>query len=63
VREPSPDNRLETDSMVEMGHPGLVRGTRELVQNPYIIVYKIFEARREVHVLSVVHGAQKTQLE
>jgi plasmid stabilization system protein ParE len=42
-----------------MGHPGLVPGTRELVENPYIIVYKIVEARREVHVLSVVHGARE----
>ena len=44
-----------------MGHPGFVPGTRELIENPYIIVYKIFEARRDVHVLSVVHGAQKRE--
>jgi toxin ParE1/3/4 len=41
-----------------MGRPGLVEGTRELVEWPYIIVYKIEEDRDEVVVISVVHGAR-----
>jgi plasmid stabilization system protein ParE len=41
-----------------MGRPGLDPGTRELVESPYIIVYEVHEARGEVHVLYIVHGAQ-----
>ena len=44
--------------MTHMGRPGLVEGTRELVEAPYIIVYKVFEDRGEIVVLSVVHGAR-----
>jgi addiction module RelE/StbE family toxin len=51
-------NRLELDALAHMGRPGFVEGTRELVEPPYIIVYKVFDERREVHVLSIVHGAQ-----
>ena len=40
-----------------MGRPGLVEGTRELIEGPYIIVYKVFDDR-EVVILSVVHGAR-----
>jgi len=52
-------NRLTTPELVHMGRPGLVEGTRELVEHPYIIVYKVFEDIREIVVLSVVHGAQR----
>jgi toxin ParE1/3/4 len=41
-----------------MGRPGLVEGTRELIEYPYIIVYKVDERRREIIVISVVHGAR-----
>ena len=41
-----------------MGRPGLVEGTRELLEWPYIIVYKVFEDREEVVIVSIVHGAQ-----
>jgi toxin ParE1/3/4 len=50
--------RLETLELTQMGRPGLVRGTRELLEYPYIIVYKVFEERDEVVILSVVHGSQ-----
>src|SRR5260370_18180813 len=51
-------NRLELNPLAHMGRPGFVEGTRELVEYPYVIVYKVFEERREILVLSIVHGAQ-----
>lgn len=50
---------LETDELAHMGRPGLVEGTRELVEYPYIIVYRVEEDRAEIVVLSIVHGARK----
>ncbi len=41
-----------------MGRPGLVERTRELVEPPYIVVYRIDEQRDEVVVLAIFHGAQ-----
>lgn len=51
-------NLLELDALAHMGRPGFVKGTRELVEYPYIIVYKVLDERREIVVLSIVHGAQ-----
>jgi len=51
-------NRLEIDALIEMGRPGLVAGTRELIYPPYIIVYQLSDHRQELHILSVMHGAQ-----
>ena len=42
-----------------MGRPGLVEGTRELLEGPYIIVYRVDEELGDVIVGSVVHGARK----
>ncbi len=50
---------LETDELAHMGRPGLVEGTRELVEYPYIVVYQVDEDRGQVVVLSIVHGAQE----
>jgi hypothetical protein len=36
----------------------MIAGTRELIEYPYIIVYSVDEERREVTVLSIVHGAK-----
>ena len=44
-----------------MGRPGLVKGRRELVEYPYIIVYRVDQARNEIVVVSVVHGAQRDE--
>jgi toxin ParE1/3/4 len=44
-----------------MGRPGLDPGTRELVEPPYIIVYEVHEARGEIEVLYIVHGAQNRE--
>jgi toxin ParE1/3/4 len=41
-----------------MGRPGLVPGTRELLEWPYIVVYRINEVREEVVIVSIVHGAR-----
>jgi toxin ParE1/3/4 len=50
--------RLESPELTHMGRPGLVEGTRELLEWPYIIVYKVHEDREEVVIVSIVHGAQ-----
>ena len=50
--------RLEIPQLTYMGRPGLVEGTRELLEWPYIIVYKVFEDKGEIDVISIVHGAQ-----
>jgi plasmid stabilization system protein ParE len=49
---------LSMSGLEHMGRPGLDPGTRELVEPPYVIVYEVHEAREEVEVLYVVHGAQ-----
>jgi len=49
---------LELDSLAHMGRPGTVPGTRELIEYPYIIVYRVDDERREVTVLAIFHGAQ-----
>ena len=50
--------RLGTPELANMGRPGLVKGTRELLEYPYIIVYKVYEERDEIVVISIVHGAR-----
>ncbi|MGO9700285.1 MAG: type II toxin-antitoxin system RelE/ParE family toxin [Xanthobacteraceae bacterium] len=55
--------RLETPELTHMGRPGLVEGTRELLEYPYIIVYQVHDDRGEVVVLSIVHGAQDRERE
>src|SRR6202049_1308861 len=51
--------RLETPELTNMGRPGLVEGTRELLEWPYIIVYRVDGARQEIVVVAVAHGAQE----
>ena len=50
--------RLAIAGLSHMGRPGLVEGTRELVEAPYIIVYLIDEPADEIAVLAIVHGAR-----
>ena len=50
--------RLENRGLTYMGRPGLVEGTRELLEWPYIIVYKVDDVRHEIVVVAVAHGAQ-----
>jgi toxin ParE1/3/4 len=49
---------LEIDALAHMGRPGLVAGTRELIEYPYIIVYTVDDRRGEIVVLAILHGAQ-----
>jgi len=49
---------LEVDALAHMGRPGLVAGTRELIEYPYIIVYTVEDRKNEIVVLAVMHGAQ-----
>jgi toxin ParE1/3/4 len=53
--------RLAIPGLMNMGRPGLVEGTRELLEWPYIIVYKITEERDEIVIVSVMHGARDRQ--
>ena len=55
--------RLADPTLMHMGRPGLVDGTRELLEWPYIIVYEVDEDRAEIVVVSVVHGAQEREKE
>jgi plasmid stabilization system protein ParE len=38
---------LATAGLEHMGRPGLDEGTRELIEYPYLIVYEVFESRRD----------------
>ena len=50
--------RLENRELTHMGRPGLIEGTRELLEWPYIIVYRIDDVRQEIVIVSISHGAQ-----
>ena len=49
---------LATPGLSHLGRPGLVEGTRELVEPPYIVVYKVDEDHQQIRVVSIVHGAR-----
>jgi plasmid stabilization system protein ParE len=51
-------NGLEIDALAHMGRPGFVNGTLELVEYPYLIIYRVDDERRDVVVLSIMHGAR-----
>jgi plasmid stabilization system protein ParE len=50
--------RLANPELTYMGRPGLIEGTREILEWPYIIVYKVNEDLDEIVIVSIVHGAQ-----
>jgi toxin ParE1/3/4 len=54
-------NRLARSGLAHIGRPGLIKGTRELIEGPYIIVYTVDEAADQVTIVAVVHGAQDRQ--
>jgi toxin ParE1/3/4 len=49
---------LELDALAKMGRPGRAKGTRELIESPYIIVYKVDDRQRLVSVIAIIHGAR-----
>jgi plasmid stabilization system protein ParE len=51
-------NRLAHPALSRIGRPGLIDGTRELVEPPYIVIYEVNEPAGEVVVLAVMHGAR-----
>jgi toxin ParE1/3/4 len=54
-------DRLAIPGLSHIGRPGLVDGTRELVEAPYIIVYMVDEPADEITVLAIVHGARNRE--
>ena len=50
--------RLSVPGFAEMGRAGHVESTRELVEPPYVVVYKIFEKRSEIVIIAVFHVRQ-----
>lgn len=50
--------QLAASGLAEIGRPGLVGGTRELLEWPYIIVYRVDNRLQEAVILSIVHGAR-----
>ena len=51
-------NSVLMPELVNIGWPGRREGTRELIEWPYIIVYKADDNREVVTILTVVHGAR-----
>lgn len=51
-------NRLGHPGLSHIGRPGLTKGTRELVETPYVVVYEVDERVDEIVVLAVVHAAR-----
>ncbi len=49
---------LTIPGLADMGRRGLVEGTRELLEWPYVIVHRVNDALQEIVILSVVHGAR-----
>jgi plasmid stabilization system protein ParE len=47
-------DRFET--FPHLGRPGELRGTRELVSGPYVVVYRV--ANEVVEILHIWHGRQ-----
>jgi toxin ParE1/3/4 len=48
-------------SMAQIGRPGRISGTRELVvaRTPYIVIYELAQDKDRVEVLRVIHGAMR----
>ena len=50
---------LGARGLAHIGRSGLVRGTREVVEAPYIIIYTVDDERELVTIIAIVHGARK----
>lgn len=47
--------------LINLGRPGRRKGTRELVEWPHIIVYKVDDHREVITIIAVVHGARNRE--
>jgi toxin ParE1/3/4 len=54
--------QLVHSELANMGRPGLVEGTRELIEWPYIVVYRVHEDREEIVIVSIMHGARDREI-
>jgi toxin ParE1/3/4 len=54
--------RLAVSGLSHIGRPGLLEGTRELVEAPYIIVYAIDLPNQLIDVLAILHGAKNREI-
>jgi plasmid stabilization system protein ParE len=52
-------DRLATPGLSHMGRLGILGGTRELIEPPYIVVYQVHERASEIEVLAVFHTKQE----
>ncbi len=55
--------RLAAPGLDHIGRPGIVAGTRELIEPPYIVVYTVDEDRDELTIVAILHGAQNRPTE
>lgn len=51
-------SRLATSDLANQGRLGSIPGTREVVERPYVVVYKVDQAAKAIVVLAVVHNAR-----
>ncbi len=49
---------LVTDGLSNIARPGKEKGTRELLERPYIIVYEVKLRQKAVEIIAVFHAAQ-----
>ncbi|MFI4987365.1 MAG: type II toxin-antitoxin system RelE/ParE family toxin [Alphaproteobacteria bacterium] len=45
--------------MPDSGRPGQVAGTRELIEPPFVIAYRVDPPTANVEILRVLHGARQ----
>jgi len=51
-------NRLANPSLSQIGRPGLIAGTRELLEPPYLIICQVDIEADAIVVLGIVHTAR-----
>ncbi|MBR0988559.1 type II toxin-antitoxin system RelE/ParE family toxin [Bradyrhizobium liaoningense] len=54
--------RLAVLGLPHIGRPGLLEGTRELVEAPYVIVYAVDQPNQLIDVLAILHGARDREI-
>jgi addiction module RelE/StbE family toxin len=54
--------RLADLGLPNIGRPGLLEGTRELVEAPYIIVYTVDQPNQLIDILAILHGAKNREI-